>query len=268
MTSFICITCGTQFAESAAPQASCPICLDDRQFVGWDGQSWTTLDDLRRSHKLRFEAEDDGVTGISIEPHFAIGQRALLVQTQSGNVLWDCVALIDEDAVRKIQALGGLSAIAISHPHFYTVLGEWSEAFGGVPVYLHEDDRQWVMRPHRSIVHWNGNTHRIAPGLTLIRCGGHFPGSTVMHSAESAGGRGALFSGDTIMVAQDRKSVSFMHSFPNFIPLNAASVRRVAAAVAPYRFGKIFSGFGRRNVMREGEAVLERSVARYLEAIA
>ncbi|MFI5013068.1 MAG: MBL fold metallo-hydrolase [Hyphomicrobiales bacterium] len=268
MACFICTTCGTQFAESAEPPKTCPICTDERQFVGWGGQAWTMLDDMRGSYKLRFEAEDEGVTGIAIEPHFAIGQRALLVQTGEGNILWDCVALVDDDAVRKIRALGALKAIAISHPHYYTVMAEWSEAFGGIPVYLHDDDREWVMRPHRSIVHWKGPTYPLATGLTLIRCGGHFPGGTVLHSAQAADGRGALFSGDVIAVNQDRNSVTFMHSFPNYIPLNAAAVLRIAAAMAPYRFEKIFGAFAKRNVMAGSRDVFDRSVARYLKAIA
>jgi hypothetical protein len=267
MTPFICVTCGTQFSESDAPPSICPICTDDRQFVGWEGQAWTTLDKLRETNKLRFEDEDDGVTGIGIAPHFGIGQRALLVRTPRGNVLWDCVALVDDEAARRIVAAGGLKAIAISHPHYYTVMAEWSDAFGGIPVYLHEDDREWVMREHRAIVHWKSDTHELAPGLTLIRCGGHFPGATVMHFAQGANGRGALFAGDVIAVNLDRASVSFMHSFPNYIPLGPSAIRRIAEVMAPFRFEKIFGAFAKRNVMADGRAVFERSVARYLEAI-
>jgi hypothetical protein len=268
MTCFICTTCGSQFADSAAPPGCCQICMDERQYVGWDGQAWTRLEELRQRHRLRFEKEGEGVTGVGIEPHFAIGQRALLVQTASGNILWDCVALIDDEAVSRITAMGGLEAIAISHPHYYTVMVEWSEAFGGVPIYLHEADRQWVMRPHRSIAHWSGDTVGIAPGVTLVRCGGHFPGGTVMHWAEGAGGGGALFAGDVIQVCQDRNAVSFMYSFPNYIPLNATAVSHIAASVRPYRFEPIFGAFARRNVAAGGRGVLERSLARYLKAIA
>ncbi|SDQ94653.1 hypothetical protein SAMN05444161_1146 [Rhizobiales bacterium GAS191] len=267
MTHCICVACGTQFAASPSPPASCPICTDDRQFVGWSGQVWTTLDALRADHRLRFETEGEGVTGIGIAPHFAIGQRALLVQTPQGNVLWDCVALVDDEAVGKIRALGGLKAIAISHPHYYTVMAEWSDAFGGVPIYLHEEDRQWVMRPHDAIVHWSGDTHILAPGLTLIRCAGHFPGGTVLHSQAHAGGSGALFSGDVIAVNMDRASVTFMHSFPNYIPLNAAAVRRIADIMAPYRFETIYGAFANRNVATQARAAFDRSVARYLKAI-
>jgi len=46
-----------------------------------------------------------------------------------GNILWDCVSLIDSDTVARIQALGGISAIAISHPHYYFVDGRVEPSF-------------------------------------------------------------------------------------------------------------------------------------------
>ena len=47
MPNYICKTCGTQFAESEQPPANCPICEDPRQYIGWNGQQWTTLDELK-----------------------------------------------------------------------------------------------------------------------------------------------------------------------------------------------------------------------------
>jgi hypothetical protein len=41
----------------------------------------------------------------------------MLVRAAGGNVLWDCVPLVDPALVEMVQALGGVSAIAISHPH-------------------------------------------------------------------------------------------------------------------------------------------------------
>jgi hypothetical protein len=267
MTKFICVTCGAQFRESQAPPPSCPICCDERQFIGWDGQSWTTLDKLAKTHRLSFEEEDEGVLGIRIEPHFGIGQRALLLHTKKGNLLWDCVTLIDAEAIVRIKALGGVQAIAVSHPHYYTGMAEWSDAFGGAPIYLHADDMRWVTRPHPAIVYWGGETHPLMAGATLIRCGGHFPGGTVLHWAKGARGRGALFCGDIIQVSQDRASVSFMYSYPNYIPLNAAAVNRIAAAVAPYAFEVMLGAFPKRNIVSEGRATLDNSIIRYLKAV-
>src|ERR1700712_3135982 len=176
----ICCACGTQFAHSDAPPARCPICEDERQFVGWGGQAWTDLASLQRDYTLDI-APDHGLLGFHIKPHFGIGQRALLVETPAGNVLWDCVSLIGETAIAAIRARGGLAAIAISHPHYYATMVEWSRAFGGAPIYLHAADRDWVQRCDPAIVFWDGDRREILSGLTLIRCGGHFAGATVLH---------------------------------------------------------------------------------------
>ena len=266
MKNWICETCGTQFDAAAAPPAHCPICEDERQYVGWNGQRWTTLEDLRRDHSNRIE-DDAGVIGIGTVPGFAISQRALLLQTAAGNVLWDCITLLDDATRAEVARLGGIDAIAISHPHFYSGMVEWSHAFGGVPIYLHEADREWVMRRDESIVHWSGESREILPGVTLLRLGGHFPGGTVLHWADGADGAGALFVGDIIAVVQDRRSVSFMYSFPNLIPLPAAEVQRIAAAVEPYAFERVYGGWWGLNVLQDAKAAVRRSADRYQRAL-
>lgn len=259
----ICITCGTQYDVEHAPDI-CPVCADERQWVRWQGQAWTDLPGLQQSHSFRI-ADDHGVLGFDITPSFAIGQRALLVETPAGNILWDCVALLDGEAVSAIRDRGGLAGIAISHPHYYTTMLDWSAAFDDVPIHLHADDAAWVQRSGPAIRHWTGETVCPLPGLTLIRCGGHFEGATVLHRD---GGGGDLFVGDVLQVCQDRSFVSFMRSYPNYLPLNATAVRRIEAAVAPYRYERVHGAFRDRSVARDGEAVVARSVARYLAAIA
>src|SRR2546426_9262562 len=167
MALFICTTCGTQFAECDQPPAACTICQDERQYVKKTGQQWATLERLRLTNRNSIKFKEPGLIGIGIDPPFAIGQRALFLRTPKANVLWDCISLLDEAVVEAIKALGGISAIAISHPHYYTSMVEWSRAFGGVPIYLHAADRQWVMRSNTAIVFWEGETKTLAEGLTL-----------------------------------------------------------------------------------------------------
>ena len=267
MANYICTTCGVQYGISETPPDVCPICEDERQYVNWQGQQWTTLGELRHGYANTIRGEAPGLTGIGTEPQFAIGQRALLVESPAGNVLWDCVSLIDSATVAAVQERRGLSAIAISHPHFYASMVEWSRVFSSIPIYIHMDDRRWVMHPDRSIVYWSGESHTLASGLTLVRCGGHFSGSTVLHWAAGAGGRGALLVGDTLQVTMDRRWVSFMCSYPNFIPLPAGTVRRIAACLEPFAFEQIYGGWFGRNVAADGKRALARSVERYLHAI-
>ncbi len=181
------------------------------------------------------------------------------MRTPAGNVLWDCIPLLDDEIERRVRELGGLAAIAISHPHFYAAMVDWSHAFGRVPIHLPAADRQWVMRPDPVIDFWEGETRQILPGVTMIRCGGHFPGSSVLHWD-----RGALFTGDTIMVVPDRKHVSFMWSYPNLVPLPAAEVRAVVAAVRPYAWDCIYGGWWDRVIPNGARVAVESSADRYI----
>jgi hypothetical protein len=267
MPAFICTTCGMQYAPTDAPPAQCIICEEERQFVPPGGQTWTTLPALGVRAFNSYRQHEPGLVGIGTQPKFAIGQRALLVCTPAGNVLWDCISLLDDATVSLINGLGGLKAIGISHPHFYTTMVEWSRAFGGVPIHLHAADRQWIMRPDPAINAWDGETLPLLPDVTLIRGGGHFPGGTMLHWSKGAGGRGVLCSSDIAQVAFDRKFLSFMYSYPNMIPLSAAQVRGIAAALAPFRFDRIYGIFFDRVISTGGEQALQASVARYIKAI-
>ncbi len=268
MPNYLCVTCGTQFPLSDQPPAGCPICLDEREYIGWKGQEWTTRPQLRSDHHSIIKEEEPGLTGLGTEPSFAIGQRAQLVQTPAGNLLWESLSMIDDVAVDAIRARGGLAAIAISHPHFYSAMIEWSQAFGGVPIYLHAAERPWVMRPDPAVVFWEGETRSLFGGLTLIRCGGHFEGAQVVHWPAGAEGRGALLAGDIVNVVSDRRYVSFMYSYPNLIPLNAAAVRRIAQAIAPFAYDRIYSAWFDHTLASDARAGVARSVAWYLDAIA
>jgi hypothetical protein len=267
MKSFICTTCGTQYEPAVEPPESCSICDDERQFVNWNGQEWTTLEDLQRSHQNLLKPQGTGITGIGSTPKFAIGQRALLVQTKEGNLLWECISLIDDETAKAVRALGGISAIAISHPHYYSSMVEWSAMLGNVPIYLHADDQRWVMRPSPKIVFWKGEQERLFGNLMLIRCGGHFEGGAVLHWADGEEGAGSLLTGDIIQVVQDRRFVSFMWSYPNYIPLPALAVNRIVQSVRPFGFKRVYGAWWDAIVQNDGKAAVERSAARYLKAI-
>jgi glyoxylase-like metal-dependent hydrolase (beta-lactamase superfamily II) len=243
------------------------VCEDERQFVNWRGQEWTTLADLQRLHRNLLKPQGHRIVGIGSTPKFAIGQRALLVQTSKGNLLWDCISLIDDATTQEISALGGVSAIAISHPHYYSSMIEWSRRFGGVPIYLHADDQQWVMRRSAEIIFWRGEVLGLFDGLTLIRCGGHFDGGVVLHWAEGDEGDGSLLTGDIIQVVQDRRYVSFMRSFPNYVPLSASAVNRIVKSVEPFAFKRVYGAWWEAIVDGDGKAVVEKSAERYLGAI-
>jgi len=267
MPAFICTACGMQYPPSDMPPDVCRVCEEERQFTPPGGQSWTTLERLSVGHLNGFYQHEPGLIGIRTLPVFAIGQRALLLCTPQGNILWDCISLIDAATVTLIKGLGGLRAIAISHPHFYTTLVEWSRAFGNVPVHVHADDSAWVMRPDPCIRPWQGETMQLLPGVTLIRGGGHFPGGCMLHWAAGAEGRGVVCSADIATVNLDRKSFTFMRSYPNHIPLSAAGVRAIGAALEPFQFDRVYSHFFERVILTGAKPILRASVERYVAAI-
>jgi hypothetical protein len=266
VTHHLCETCGTQFSATEEPPPRCPICDEPRQYVGAQGQRWTTLERLRQGHDNVFRPQEERLLGIGTIPSFGIGQRALLLSTPDGNVLWDCIALLDATTEAMIRGLGGIKAIAISHPHYYTTMVEWAHAFDA-PVHLHASDREWVMRDDPSLDFWDGETLPLLGGLTLIRAGGHFEGGTVLHWPGGAGGRGALLSGDILQVVQDRRWVSFMYSYPNLIPLPAWEVERIAGTLEPYPFDRIYGAWWYAVVDTDGTAIVARSAERYVAAL-
>ncbi|MCA9884636.1 MAG: MBL fold metallo-hydrolase [Anaerolineae bacterium] len=266
MSNFICVTCGTQFPASEAPPAHCPICEDERQYVGFSGQQWTTLDALKQAHANEFVTVLPGVTAIRSLPKIGIGQRAFLVESSGGNVLWDCITLLDDTTIDFIREHGGIRAMAISHPHYYSTMIEWSRTFD-VPIYIHEAERQYVERMDDAIDFWEGETLPLWDDITLIRCGGHYEGGQVLHCPAGASGAGVLLTGDIIQVVPDRRYVSFMYSYPNLIPLPASKVRHIVDALEPYSFDQLYNAFDGGNITTDAKNAVRRSAERYIAAI-
>src|SRR6266705_4963830 len=266
MENFICIQCGTQFDATAKPPPRCLICEDERQFVHYGGQDWTTLESLAADHHIRCQDEAPQLIGIGTEPEFAIGKRPLLLQSSGGNLLWDCISLLDDKTIAEVNARGGIRAIAISHPHFYSSMVEWAEHFDA-QIFLHAADREWVIRESPRIQFWDGPTLALWDDLTLINCGGHFEGGTVLHWPAGANGKGALLTGDIITVVQDRRYVSFMRSYPNLIPLGAPAIRRIVERIDPFSFEQIYGGWWQANILADAKAAVTRSAERYLRWI-
>jgi len=255
----VCRTCGVQYP---APREDCPICLDERQYVGWGGQQWTTMAELATRHRTELREEEPGLVGVGVEPSFAIGQRALLVCTPQGNVLWDCISVLDDAGRERIAELGGIAAICISHPHFYGANVEIADEFGA-RILLPHADKEWIQRRSPRIELFDEQAEPV-PGLTVARNGGHFDGAAVLHWPAGSDGRGALLTGDTITVVPDRRFVSFMWSYPNLIPLDEATVQDIARRVERFAFDRIYGGWWGRIVVADGPAAIRRSADRYV----
>ncbi|MCB9832566.1 MAG: MBL fold metallo-hydrolase [Planctomycetes bacterium] len=266
MIHHICATCGTQYPATERPPKDCVICEDDRQYVGWKGQRWTSAAELALRHRVLVE-DDDGVLGLSVTPDLAIDQRACLIPGARGNVLWEALPMVDAEALAALRARGGVALIAISHPHFYSSMVDWSEALGGVPILLHEADRRFVMRPHPAIEFWSGDRLDVASDLSLIRCGGHFAGSTALHWRRGPRPGGALFTGDALQVGLGRRQVAFMYSYPNLVPMNTSAIESMRDRLAALDFEDVFGYARGRNIIGGARAAVDQSFARHLEAV-
>ncbi|KAF2013215.1 hypothetical protein BU24DRAFT_351103 [Aaosphaeria arxii CBS 175.79] len=274
----ICVTCGTQFDVplSQAPP-NCRVCDDPRQFVPASGQAWTTLSEAQSTQKNQFQRDDKNpnLWFISTTPNdpgynplrpspsltfpnkqLGIGQRAILIQTPSGNILWDCIAFLDEETIKFVKEKGGLKAIVISHPHFYTTHLEWANVFQ-CPVYTSKADEQWLNRKddkNQRILIEKTTAIKEVEGVTAIVVGGHFDGSLILHY------EGQLFHADSIMVVpsayyqKDRlpgtTSYSFMWSYPNMIPLPPHKIHGIWKALQPFEFNATYGGFAGQNNRR------------------
>jgi glyoxylase-like metal-dependent hydrolase (beta-lactamase superfamily II) len=266
MPLWICTTCGAEHPETTRPPAGCAICQDDRQWVPITGQSWVSANDLEVGRTFRVEEVEPDLFGITVFPEIGIGQRTLLLRTGAGNVLWEPSAYISADLVVAVRDLGPVVAITASHPHLAGAAVSWSHMLSvgrpePVPICWNIKDERWIQRPDAAYRLWR-DRHELMPGVVLIRAGGHFPGSAVLHWSAGADGRGVLFTGDTLGVGPGRRTVSFMRSFPNLLPLPERLVRGVLAAVEPLAYDRIYGAFS--VVDANARQVVADSAERYL----
>lgn len=262
MTSWICSTCAVEYRDSENPPAVCAICDDERQYVRPSGQEWTALADLADSGRTGSVLEiEPRLFGISVDPAVGIGQQALLARTPAGNLLWDPTGYVDDALAALVEGVGGVAAIAASHPHMFGVQVEWSRRFGDAPVYVCAADREWVRREDAVLEYWQDGLD-VLPGVALQRIGGHFAGSAVARWTGSDG-RGVLLSGDTVAATPGEDWVSYMRSYPNKVPLSAAVVSIVAERVLSRPFDRLYDNFG-GGVREQADDSVRRSADRYI----
>lgn len=262
MTVWTCATCAIEHPDTAEPPEVCAICSDERQWVPASGQRWTTRKELaERGHRIRLEEVEPDLVAVECVPELGIGQRGLLLRSEGRTLLWEPPGFLDDEGVEAVRALGGVDAVAASHPHLTGSSIQWSHAFGGVPVYVARADERWIRRPDPVIELWDDEVEPV-PGVRMLACGGHFAGSSVVHWPAGAGGRGVLLTGDTIAVNADLATVTAMRSYPNYIPLPERAIRRILSVVEPLRFDRIHGAF--RSIDTGASDAVVRSFERYI----
>lgn len=257
ISKMICNACGTQYDSDEIKEGHCKICYDDRQYIPEKGQSWTTHKELLNSRSLQIKAISSRIYEITIIPSFAIGQRAFLILSDHGNILWDCIPFLDESTIAFINSKGGLKAIAISHPHYYSNMLTWASIFE-CTVYIHEKDREWV--PKSDLIKlWEGDEIDLFDGIKIINTGGHFPGACILR-VPYLSDQGTVFCGDSLQISRSKRFISIMYSYPNYIPLPASEIERIRLLLEKYQFDTLYGAFPFQNLTSEVKNILERSL--------
>ena len=263
MTIWICDGCGLEHDDSPAlPVEGCVFASDEvsvqeRGDLGPHG-SWTTHEELaRQSHTTHHRDHGRGVHSLRREPRLAIGHWSFVVRTPQGNLLWDPPAYIDPVVVGIVEALGGVSAVATSHPHMFAAQVSWSHAFGRVPVLVNANDKEWIARHDPVLEYWTG-TETPLPGITLIEVGGHMKGSSVALTTD-----GTLLTGDTIAGTLVPDWVSFQRNFPRHVPMSAAVVRRIFSRLDTYSYDRLYT-LGGDTIDHDAKQIVHRSADRHI----
>ena len=258
----ICTACGTQFPLDNNTPELCPVCNDDRQYVPETGQTWTDLDDLSNNYSVITKKLNDSLYELKMVPSFAIGQRAFLVLTPGGNILWDCIPLLNEPTIEFIKSKGGLKAIAFSHPHYYTTMNEWADIFD-CPIYIHQNDEKWIMNKGNHVSLWPGIEKELWDDVRIINIGGHFPGSCILH-IPFLSPKGVVLCGDTFYISPSKKHMAAMYSYPNRIPLPLHEVQRIKKQMLLLQFDTMHGFYDFQNIYLDAKEILETSLAKYV----
>jgi hypothetical protein len=256
----VCATCGTHFnADYKNPL--CQVCSDDRQYIPDGGQLWTSHDAMLRNFGVRILKLTDKLFELQIKPTFGIGQRALLVLSPQGNVLWDCIPLLNDATIEFIRSKGGLKAIAFSHPHYYSNMNNWAEVFD-CPLYIHKSDEDWVLNRGRYVTLWSGETKDLWDEMTIHNIGGHFPGSSILR-VPALSKNGAVMVGDTLTLSPSHRHIAVMYSYPNRIPLPVTEMARIRRRVDKIPFDALYGFYSDQNLTEDVRQILTTSFDKY-----
>lgn len=258
----ICSTCGTQYLQDSMPE-TCIICSDERQWIPAAGQQWTLPEHLHSKHSIKLNRIQPRLYEFEINPAFSIGQRALLVLSEKGNVLWDCIPMLDELTIEFIKSKGGLKAIAFSHPHFYSNMNDWAETFN-CPIFIHQNDAEHIVVKGPYINLWEGNEKELWDGMKMLLIGGHFAGSSILH-VPFLSKEGSVLCGDTLFLSPSKKHFSAVWSSPNRMPLPVSEMRRIKDRMEGIPFDTFYGYISSQNLDKDVKRIFKESMNRYLK---
>jgi hypothetical protein len=257
----ICRTCGTWYPLNDHPEL-CAICSDERQYIPEGGQKWTMPADLLEKYSIKLHQIKDRLYELEVNPTFAIGQRALLVLSPEGNVLWDCIPLLDEMTIAFVRSVGGLKTICFSHPHYYSNMNEWADTFH-CPVYIQKNDKEHIIQHGDHIRLWEGDELKLWDGISIQLIGGHFAGSCILH-VPFLSKQGNILCGDTLYLSPSKKHFTAAWSYPNKIPLPLKEMKRIEQRLDGIPFDEFYGYVKSQNLTEGVKEVFRESMGRYV----
>ncbi|KAJ9478585.1 Metallo-beta-lactamase domain-containing protein [Pseudozyma hubeiensis] len=264
---------------------------EQEQYPCPTGQAYTSQRQLvpKTTFELVPEESDARILRIKLTPSLAIGQTPIVLLTPAGAVIWDCCGFASAELMQRICSVsptGQVFSIVISHPHFFGASLSWAKMLN-CNVFISKLDRQWYQRGlncqdthpdiaarRKFVVEVQEDLFRLPhlPSVALIRCGGHFPGSGVLHwdrDSEDPDGHvrkgAAVFCADTFMCLLDGQRFTFAYSFPNNIPLPPRDVEQIWVQMRKLNWTATFGGWSGRQVLTDSRAALLRSARYYIE---
>jgi glyoxylase-like metal-dependent hydrolase (beta-lactamase superfamily II) len=257
-----CTTCGTQFVDTKLTSGNCPVCSNDRQHIPAKGQAWTKMEDLQNTYSNLIIRLSDTLYEIKTLPKFAIGQKAFLILSPNGNILWDCISLLNEATIEFIKSKGGLKAIVVSHPHFYSSINDWAETFN-CPIYIHQNDEEFIYTKGSRVTLWKGAEKELWDGIIIKNIGGHFPGSSIL-IVPFLSAKGTIFCSDTFFISPNKKHVSVMYSYPNFIPVSLSEIKRINESMINISFDTLIGALENQKISPNAKEILHASFLKYI----
>ncbi|OUE61788.1 hypothetical protein AZ002_004005 [Citrobacter freundii] len=120
------------------------------------------------------------------------------------------------------------------------------------------------MRDSPWIRFWDGDTIELTRDVTVIRLGGHFAGGCVLHWARD---EGVVLSGDIVQVTPGAHAVSFMWSYPNMLPLPAATVSNITQRLSKVKFKQLYGAFAGKDITQNADEIVRRSGEKYISCL-
>jgi glyoxylase-like metal-dependent hydrolase (beta-lactamase superfamily II) len=264
-TGWICDGCGLEHAGSPDPPPldGCvldrgPVSDEELGDLGPHTRQWLTFAELAaQPHSIEYRDHGRGVHSFRRVPRLGIGQWSFLVSTPAGNLLWDPPAYLDDEVEALVRGLGGVAAIATSHPHMFAAQVSWSHAFGRAPVLVNSSGKEWLPRPDAVIEFWDGEVQPL-PGIRVIWLGGHMPSSAVALTPD-----GSLLAGDTVAGSLDPGWLSFQRNYPRHVPLSAGTVQRLIDGLDDLQFDRLYT-LGGDAIEHDAHDVVRKAARRHI----